>query len=377
MGFLGFLSKLETVYEAESDSDREEVFALRYRVYVEELKKGFLQHADHERRWLRDPEDDRPNSTILFTRSKAGITGTLRVDAYPVDSIPTAIATRFSLHQLPTLPGRTVCELGRLVIAPEHRGLLILPALARKAYEISVDRYGARCGFNYCAPGLVGAYRRLGFRPYPGDLIFNQDGVRVPMMFVADDLAYHAEVGAPFLDEARRRFASTRDDTATNMLAPILQADTEYFLDQSEVWEHLQTFLASRTERPSFMDGLSARSLAYLSEHGFVVSVPAGKRVIRDKLVESEAFIVLAGAFEVRKGDRRVAVIGRGEIFGELAFFLDSQARTADVFSVCDSTVLILRRKYLEQCIKDDPEIGNELLMAICRTLARRLAVPA
>ena len=60
-------------------------------------------------------------------------------------------------------------------------------------------------------------------------------------------------------------------------------------------------------------------------------------------------------------------------MFGELSIFLDSQKRTSDVYSVTRGKVLIIRRKFLDDLKKNNPQIANELLFSFCRYFANRL----
>src|SRR5256885_866600 len=64
------------VFRAQSDRDREELFAFRYSVYVEELGR-FRRTADHERHWLVEPED--AWSVLYGARENGRVVGTTRL----------------------------------------------------------------------------------------------------------------------------------------------------------------------------------------------------------------------------------------------------------------------------------------------------------
>ena len=68
---------LASVHDAVTDAEREAIWAFRYRVYVEEMGRKAVQ-ADHERGWVRDPEDDKPYSTHLYTHDGGVVTGAIR-----------------------------------------------------------------------------------------------------------------------------------------------------------------------------------------------------------------------------------------------------------------------------------------------------------
>ncbi|MBM3466201.1 MAG: hypothetical protein FJX76_29290 [Armatimonadetes bacterium] len=58
--FSEWLTGLAPVHRAESPAEREAIYRFRYDVYVAELGKA-MPHADHERRTVRDPEDEQEN----------------------------------------------------------------------------------------------------------------------------------------------------------------------------------------------------------------------------------------------------------------------------------------------------------------------------
>src|SRR4029450_661517 len=55
-----WLTRLETVRVAETAPEREGVYRFRYKVYIEELHYNL--EADHERKWLKQPEDELPET---------------------------------------------------------------------------------------------------------------------------------------------------------------------------------------------------------------------------------------------------------------------------------------------------------------------------
>ncbi|MBF0104562.1 MAG: cyclic nucleotide-binding domain-containing protein [Deltaproteobacteria bacterium] len=373
--FQSFISKLERVFVAKSKQEFESIYRLRYQVYVEELKKGFLKDVDHDQKFVQDPEDHRKDSLLLYTGSPDNITGTVRVDIYPAGSIPATIEERFSLKQFSKVKDYAVCELGRLVINKNSRGLLILPALSRAVYQHAAIDQDIHFGFLYCAPGLVGAYRRLGFRPYRADLVHNPDGVRIPLVMLASDLDYFREVSSPHLDLAKKKFKSFADSSIEEIKNSMFSG-VSALLEKEDVWQYIQhSFFKSELNRDSFAQSLTAETLRYLSEKGFVVDVAEQKKVVREGLVEKEMFIILDGTFHVTRGNKTLAVLEKGDLFGEMAFFLESGQRTASVHSVTAGRLLLLRRKAVLEMMTENPDMAAKLLYHICVMLSKRLSL--
>jgi CRP-like cAMP-binding protein len=80
--------------------------------------------------------------------------------------------------------------------------------------------------------------------------------------------------------------------------------------------------------------------------------------------------------FEVYDGDRRLRVIGRGDVIGEVAFFGTSGRRSASVSAATDGQVLVLRRHFIDELRRNDPGAAAEVLYELARALADRILVP-
>lgn len=372
-----FLTSFEPVHIAQTDAEKEAVYRLRYQVYVEELNKSFLKTVDHQKKWIKDPEDDSPDAMILYTGSPENLTGTLRIDIWRPGKIPETARKRFSLHLMPFVDDITICEAGRLIISKKSRGHFILPALTRMSYKISCQE-DIKYSFVYCAPGLVNAYRKLGFRPFASDLIFNPDGVRIPMVSIVSDVDYYKSVGSPVADLAKKYFKSSKSYDL-ELIKDLVGDDSNFQIDEKEIWKEIQERFyqapeADKDNQPQFIARLPEDIQKYLTTKGFIVDVPKEKKLVRENLVEEEMFVILDGVFEVKKNEKRIAILQKGDIFGEMAFFLDTKKRTADVYSATDGKVLILRKRFLTELIEKKPQMANQILMAICQNLTKRLA---
>jgi Cyclic nucleotide-binding domain len=61
-----------------------------------------------------------------------------------------------------------------------------------------------------------------------------------------------------------------------------------------------------------------------------------------------------------RGEERIIALVGEGEIIGELSL-IDHQPRSASAIALCDSTFQYITRQAFEDCTKDDPAIYKQL----------------
>ena len=125
------------------------------------------------------------------------------------------------------------------------------------------------------------------------------------------------------------------------------------------------------------LEALSEDTVQKLTGKGFLMDIPAGQLLTEKGLTQREIFVILDGAFEVHDGDRRIALLGPGEVIGEVGFFGTSGRRMASVTAASDGQVLALRRRFVDELMKSDPACAAEVLFGLARVLADRQYDPA
>ena len=368
---------LESVSLARTSTQREAVYRLRYDVYMRELRKGFLSDIDHEHGWIRDPEDEQEGVSIFYTGTEEAMTGSLRLQVWDPGQIPEDIFQRFSLHLFPGIDAYKVSEAARLVIRPDMRGGHLLASLALAAFEHGVASHDVFVCFLYCSPGLVRPYMRLGFRPYPGYVIPNEDGIRLPMFMVAADLEHLKAIGSPLAPLMARHFsADTMPPDISSFLKVVNEQPYHYETDPSRVWQEVRDQLQPGPgNRSPFLEGISASDAEVLCHSGFIMEIPTDKVVMREGLVERELYLVLRGEYEVRIEDKVLGVLGEGDVLGEVSFFNNPGERVATVRSLTPGRVMVLERHFLERLVPSHPELACRLLTNLGRILSRHLTI--
>jgi cyclic nucleotide-binding protein/N-acyl amino acid synthase FeeM len=370
---------LEPVYIAETEAEREAVFSFRYSVYGAELGRK-LGHADHGRERVHDEEDDQPYTTLLYTDDGAGrLTGTIRIRRWEPGQVPAKDWETFSMERFAGLRDMPTAEIGRLMIEPGHRGQLGLVSMACSVYQLYAGELAADVGFINCATGLVRHYRLLGFRTYAGRMVPTADGIEVPLVLIPSDRAFLEQAGsfvAPFADLFYG--PGRRAPVDISPWARVLDADSAPVrFDQAAVWERVERLRQAADDHPSMLEALSEDTVRKLSDHGFLMDVPAGHLLTEKGLAQREIFVILDGAFEVHDGDRRIAVLGQGDVIGEVGFFGTSGRRMASVTAASDGQVLVLRRRFVDELMRNDPACAAEVLFGLARVLADRQYAPA
>src|SRR5438067_2770819 len=101
----------------------------------------------------------------------------------------------------------------------------------------------------------------------------------------------------------------------------------------------------------------SKRDLAAVARLAQDVELPAGHTLIRENARVAYSFFVLVeGAAEVRRGNRRVAMLGPGDFVGELALIL-GRPRTATVTLTEPSHLLSISAHNFRPLLMRSPEI--------------------
>ena len=112
----------------------------------------------------------------------------------------------------------------------------------------------------------------------------------------------------------------------------------------------------------------SKRDLQIVARHTEVVEVPAGTEVIEEGGKGDAFFFILAGEVVVRRRGRKVATLGPGQFFGELAL-LDPAPRDATVMAESPLTLGVLGARAFRAIVRDVPNMSEKLL----RGMAQRL----
>lgn len=371
MSLVDWLLELEPVREARSPEEREAIWRFRYDVYVRELGKS-VPGADHARGWVRDADEDAPHVTLLYTGSVGEVSGTIRVDSWRPGAVPSASAQRYGIQDATALRELPLAEASRLMVRRQLRGKLIMPALARAAFERSI-RLGVTVSFAYCAPGLVSGYRRLGYRPYGADLIPTADGLRCPLVLVHDDVAHLKSVGSPLTSLARGTFGAGTD-THTAIVDRELGLSGALEVDEAYVWSDVQAALLAQPHRPQLFDDLDDAQVRTITAAGFVIEVAAGGTVTREELAERELFVIIDGFFTVSRQGRVVATLKPGDVIGEVAFFLESGRRSATITARDPGRLLVLGRGVLDDLHTRAPAVERQMLLNLARITAARLS---
>jgi CRP/FNR family transcriptional regulator, cyclic AMP receptor protein len=112
----------------------------------------------------------------------------------------------------------------------------------------------------------------------------------------------------------------------------------------------------------------SAKDLRMIRKALEEVTVPAGRLLTEQGTIGREFFLIVDGQASVRRNNRKVATLGPGQYFGELAL-LDRRPRSASVVSDTEMTLLVLGQRQFNAVLDAVPALSRKLLAATATRL--------
>jgi CRP/FNR family cyclic AMP-dependent transcriptional regulator len=128
----------------------------------------------------------------------------------------------------------------------------------------------------------------------------------------------------------------------------------------TEVIRHFQAI-------PLFAN-VSKKGLRAIVQAGTEIDVPAGRTLVEEGQFGRHLYVLVSGTATVTRKGKKVADIGPGDFFGELAF-LDGAPRSATVTATTGLTLIVLGPREMDVIIEREPLIAKRLL----ETMARRV----
>jgi CRP-like cAMP-binding protein len=126
-------------------------------------------------------------------------------------------------------------------------------------------------------------------------------------------------------------------------------------------------FLSHLAEVPLF-SALSKKELALVARRAEEVKVDPGRVLVTEGSTGSEFFVIIDGNAKVSRRGRKVATLGPGAAFGELAL-LDRAPRNATVTAETPMDLVVLGQREFGGIIDEVPGFSRKLLAGMARRL--------
>jgi CRP-like cAMP-binding protein len=367
---------LHQVLTASTEAEKEEIYRLRYQVYIEEMR-GQLRHseADSVRQQFRDQWDE--TAYHFYIRESGTMLACARLNLRRHG--PVECETQFELEKFSPFFPDNVCMTSRLVLHRNIRGSHLLKLLACAMYGFGREQ-GMRLNFIDCHPQWLPLYSRLGYRVYRPGFNHQKYTYVIPMVLVGDDLDYLRQVKSPFVPIARRYRASvsgrqlllSRFPHAAHVLRGTLTEDGS----PRDLLSDRLSDDPGPIERFDLLRGMTLEEGKVLFSLGHVVSCRSGDAVLSPGDPGREIFLILSGSFQVQKRigtqeSKMLKILAAGETFGEIRF-LREELRQASVKARENATLLVLNAKALDRLVTSAPKIAAKLFRNLARIVAMR-----
>jgi CRP/FNR family transcriptional regulator, cyclic AMP receptor protein len=119
-----------------------------------------------------------------------------------------------------------------------------------------------------------------------------------------------------------------------------------------------------------FFTGLNQKQLRMIADSGKEMSYKPGDTIVEEGTMGVGFYLILDGKVEVKKKDKVLANLSRGQFFGEMSL-IEEQPRTADVLAVQPTKCLTISTWVFSALMKQHPELALPML----KELAKRLRI--
>jgi CRP/FNR family transcriptional regulator, cyclic AMP receptor protein len=99
------------------------------------------------------------------------------------------------------------------------------------------------------------------------------------------------------------------------------------------------------------------------------IDLPEGKELIKEGDTGREFFVLIEGTADVERGGKKVASIGPGDFFGEIALIAKTP-RNATIRTTSPVRALVITDRAFRQLLDHSPQIAVGVLTALAERLA-------
>jgi len=112
----------------------------------------------------------------------------------------------------------------------------------------------------------------------------------------------------------------------------------------------------------------SKRDLQKVARAVDELKVEADREIVKQDSRGRECFVIAEGEAAVKRNGRRIATLGPGDHFGELAL-LDGGVRTASVVAKSPMTLLVLGQREFTGLVDDVPGLALKIMTSLATTI--------
>ncbi|QQG48179.1 MAG: cyclic nucleotide-binding domain-containing protein [archaeon] len=121
--------------------------------------------------------------------------------------------------------------------------------------------------------------------------------------------------------------------------------------------------------------GLNENQRKAVASEGKEMSYSPGTSIVKEGTMGVGFFLILDGKAEVRKGEKVLANLAKGQFFGEMSL-IDDEPRSADVVAVAPTKCWAITSWAYAAVTKEHPEIAHAMLKELVKRLRKAQTSP-
>ena len=126
---------------------------------------------------------------------------------------------------------------------------------------------------------------------------------------------------------------------------------------------------AEMLQKVPIFTGLSERQLRHLAKDSMGRQYHDGDTIVQQGEKGIGFYLLASGRAEVRRKGRRLATLGPGDFFGEMALF-DDEPRNADVVAIAPTSCVVLSKWEFWGFAMNEPKMLRSMLGEMARRLS-------
>ena len=122
-------------------------------------------------------------------------------------------------------------------------------------------------------------------------------------------------------------------------------------------------------KRVPLFGSASKQELEEIASIADEIDLPAGRALITEGDTGREFFVLVEGTADVERGGKKVAALGPGDFFGEIALIAKTP-RNATITTTSPARALVITDRAFRQLLDHSPQIAVGVLTALAERLA-------
>lgn len=114
--------------------------------------------------------------------------------------------------------------------------------------------------------------------------------------------------------------------------------------------------------------GFSKKELGQVARHLDRIDAPEGTKLTEEGRLARQFGIIVSGGAQVRRNNRKLAELGPGDFWGEMALLLRTNS-SATVVTTQDTTLLVMHSRDFGSLLEEVPALAKKLAIGLAERL--------